>query len=168
LLSASLFILGCVSTACNASEPSITIEQSDDVSIYSTVIRQIYDRIYQCNAVYIIRYTDDTNFDPRTKPSEPILLSETMQSEITIMLQDLPAEIVWVNSSDEVEKGSYGEVLDRGVIITIGNIQPQDNGTVQIYASQFMAPLCAEGDTYVLEFIEGIWKITGNTMLWIS
>jgi hypothetical protein len=92
-----------------------------------------------------------------------------MQSEITIMLQDLPTEVVWVNSSDEVEKNSGREVLGGGVIITIGNIHPQEHGAVQVPASYFMAPTAGGGETYVLEFIEGIWEITGNTgTLWIS
>lgn len=174
VLFAFLLILSCVSTACNTSESSITINQSDEVAIYSTIIRQIYTHTtfngtYQPPSLYIIRYTDNTVGDPKTKPSESILLSETMQSEITTMLQDLPTDVVWVDSFGEVEKNSGREVLDGGAIITIGNIILQEDDSVQLPGSYFMTPTCGGGETYVLEFIDGIWEITGNTgTIWIS
>ena len=170
-----LLILGCISVSCETNELSITLNQSDEVTIYSTVIRDIYlenaiyDSSHQYHALYIVRYTDDTVGDPKTKPSASILLSETMQSEITIMLQDLPTEVVWVNSSDEVEKNSGREVLDGGIIITIGNIILQEDSSVQVPGSHFMSPTGGGGETYVLEFRDGIWEITGNTgTIWIS
>jgi hypothetical protein len=174
MLIASSLILGCVSTACNTTESSITIEQSDEVAIYSAVIRQIYahttfNGTYQPPTIYIIRYTDDTAGDPKAHPSEPILVTEDLQSEITSELQDLPTNIVWVNASDEVEKNSWRDVLDGGAILTLGNIHLQEDNSVQVPGSYFMASLCAGGRTYILEFIENIWEITGTTgTMWIS
>jgi hypothetical protein len=168
LLLVPLFILGCVSTACNTNEPSITIEQSDEVAIYSAIIRQIhthttFNETYQSPALYIIRYTDDRAGDPTANPSEPILISEPVQSEITTTLDDLLIEIIWVNSSTEVEKDSWGTVLDGGAIITLGNIHPQADDLVQVPGSHYMAMDGGRWETYVLEFIEEVWTVTGNT-----
>jgi len=172
LLIASSLILGCVSTACNANGSSITIEQSDEAAIYSAVIRQIYsahDTFNDTTALYIIRYTDDTAGDPTTNPSEPILIPETVQSEIIAALDGLPTEIIWVESFDEVEKTSYGTVINGGVIITLGNINLQGDNSVQIPCSYYMAGCGGDGRTYVLGRVEGIWHITGTTgTMWIS
>jgi hypothetical protein len=168
VLIASLLILGCISIACNATEPSITIEQSDEADIYSSVIRQIYthttfNRTYQPPKIYIINYTDDTAGDPRANHSVPILISEPVQSEITTALDDLPTEIVWVNSSDKVAKDSWGTVLDGGAIIILGNIHLKADNSVQVPGSYYMAMDGGRWETYVLEFIEDVWTVTGNT-----
>jgi hypothetical protein len=172
LLIASSLILGCVSTACNSNEPSIEINQSDEVAIYSAVIRQIYfagHTFGDAPVLYIIQYTDDTASDPKASPSEPILISESVQSEIKTTLDDLPTEIIWVNSSDEVSKDSWGTVLDDGVIITLGNINLQGDNSVQVPCRNYMAMDGGGGRTYVLRRIEGIWHITGTTgTSWIS
>jgi hypothetical protein len=172
LLLISLITLGCVSSACDTNTPSITIEQDDEVAVYSAVIRQIYFARHtfgDAPVLYIIRYTDDTASDPTLNPSEPILIPETLQSEITTALDDLPTEIVWVNSWEEVEKDSWGTVLDGGVIITLGNINLQGDNSVQVPCMNYMDKLGGGGRTYVLRCIEGIWNITGTTgSSWIS
>ena len=173
LLIASLFTLGCVSTACSATEPSITINQSDEVAIYSAVIRQLYigEITYsgsQPPALYTIRYTDDTYGNPRVKASEPVFISETMQSEITTALQDLPTEIVWVNSSDEVAKDSWGTVSNGGAIIILGNIHLQGDDSVQILGSYYMAGDGGGGRMYILEYIDGNFVVTQAQFIWQS
>lgn len=172
LLIISLTTLGCVSTACGNNVPSITIEQDDEVAIYSTVIHQIYfagHTFGNTSTMYIIRYTDDTAADPFENPSGLTLLSESVQLEIKTTLYDLPTEIVWVNSSDEVPKDSWGSVLDGGVIITLGNINLQGDNSVQVPCMNYMGKLGGGGRTYVLRCVEGIWNIAGTTgTMWIS
>ena len=173
ILIASLFILSCASTACNANEPSITIEPSDEVAIYSAVIRQIYiEEITfsgsQPPALYIIRYTNDTYGKPKVKSSEPVFISETIQSEITTTLQDLPTEIVWVNSFDEVAKDSWGTVSNGGAIIILGNIHLQGDDSVQILGSYYMAGDGGGGRMYILEYIDGNFVVTQTQFLWQS
>ncbi|MFA5055556.1 MAG: hypothetical protein WC562_05215 [Dehalococcoidia bacterium] len=168
LLIISLITFGCVSTACGNNVPSITIEQGDEVDIYSAVIRQIhtnttFNGTYQPPTLYIIRYKDDRAGDPTIKSSEPILISENVQSEIIIALQDLPTDIIWVNNFSEVEKDSYGTVLDGGAIVTLGNIHPQTDDSVQVPGSHYMAGDGGRWETYVLELIEGEWELTGTT-----
>jgi hypothetical protein len=112
-------------TACDKGEPSITFSESDQSAIYSAVVRQIYIEgitfggTHQLPALYIIRYTDDTASDPRAKPSESVLILETVQSEIVIALDDLAPDIIWVNSSAEMAKYSWGTLLDGGTIYVL-------------------------------------------------
>jgi hypothetical protein len=151
--------------------PSITIEQDDEVAVYSAVIHQIYfagHTFGDTPTLYIIRYTDDKAGDWSAKSSEPILIPETLQSEITTALDDLPTEIIWVNSWEEVEKDSWGTVLDGGVIITLGNINLQRDNSVEVPCSYYMAGDGGGGRTYVLKRVEGIWHITGTRGGWIS
>lgn len=171
LLLISLITLGSVSAACDTNVPSITIEQDDEVAIYSAVIRQVYfagHTFGDAPTLYVIRYTDDTASDPIANPSELTLLSESVQSEIGTTLDDLQTEIVWVNSSDEVPQDSWGSVLDGGVIITFGNVNLQGDNSVQVPCSYYMARTGGGGRTYVLKRVEGIWHITGTIGGWIS
>jgi hypothetical protein len=60
-------------------------------------------------------------------------------------------------------------VKDGGAIITLGNIDLQKNGSIQLAGSIYIANLAAGGITYVLEKKNGVWEITGTTQVrWIS
>ncbi len=167
---------GWVLAACGTKEPLKRIEPSDTVGIYSAVIRQIYvaDDTFggtlQPPTLYIIRYTDDKAGSPMGESGESVLLAESAQSEVTTALQDLPTEIVWVDAFEDVAlDATTGSVVNGGAIITLGNIYPQEDGSVQVSGSIYVASLGAGGQTYVLTQIDGVWEITGTTGgRWIS
>jgi hypothetical protein len=57
----------------------------------------------------------------------------------------------------------------KGVVFTLGNIQPQNDGTVHVPASLYFANLGAGGRTYILTKVDGVWTITGTAGAeWIS
>ena len=59
---------------------------------------------------------------------------------------------------------SNGQIAEgEGIYITLGNLYPQDDGTVQLPIFMLCGGLCALGKTYVLSHIEGAWQITGST-----
>jgi hypothetical protein len=59
--------------------------------------------------------------------------------------------------------------MGRGAAFHLGKLVPQADGRVQVAGSIYVASLAAGGTTYVVEWQEGQWVVTGNTgTQWIS
>jgi hypothetical protein len=54
-------------------------------------------------------------------------------------------------------------VAGKGVIITLGNVHFQEDGSALISASIYIANMAVGGLTYVTERIDGTWQIVGDT-----
>lgn len=166
-----LSILGLAACTAVAPQPAI-----DEIEVYTAVIRQIYtvDDTFggtlQPPLVYIISQTNDSIGDPdiEQKPSQPI--DAASQEAIVSALADLPAQWVWVNGRDEVPTNpDNGRIEDEGVIITLGNIHLQDDGTVFVSGSIYVGMLAAGGQTFILEQTDSGWAVIGTTgVQWMS
>jgi hypothetical protein len=177
VLALALILTGCgfLGARAGTSDES-KLEDADSVAIYAQIIRRLateddtFGGSLNPRTLYVIRATDDAAGDPMSGQSESVLLSETAQTAITEALSDLPAEIVWVDSRDEVPLDEERHaVIEGGAVITVGNVHPQEDGTVHVAGSIWIAMLAAGGQTYVLEQIDGAWMITGTTgVMWIS
>lgn len=160
--------------ACRSTSSKPT--EQDTIAIYQTVIKQMYrsDDTFggalEKPALYIVRATNDSAGDPSLGPSEPVLLSETVQEGISDALADLPTTVIWVDSFNQVKLDPAGGfVSNKGVIITLGNINYENKDKALVSASIYVANLAAGGKTYILEKQNGIWAITGTTGVeWIS
>jgi hypothetical protein len=120
--------------------------------------------------VYILTNTDDSVGDPDIEQTGSQALSTAVQTEITRVLAHLPTQIIWVDDKTAVPMDTTtGAVANNGVIITLGNIHSQKNGTAQVSGSIYIASLAAGGQTYLLEQVNGVWQISGTTgVQWIS
>ncbi len=156
----SMLVVGCGGRHPYPATPGTPTPQpdADTVAIYATVVRRLCTRddsfggTYKPAVVYLVRQTDDRAGDPSTPRGEPVVLPEAVQNGIGVALRDLPARVVWVNSPEDVPKDARtGEVKGHGVIVTLGNIRPQEDGTVHVPASIYVANLAAAGQTYVLQ-----------------
>lgn len=159
--------------ATAASKPMNTPEPlSDDDAgqIYAAAIREVYNVDHSFGGeppdfpfVYIATTTDEgTLLDaPATPPQK---LSPELQQIIEAELTDQPFEIIWVASLDEVPVDkSNGQVAEgKGIYITLGNVLPQDDGTVQLPFYMLCGGLCALGKVYVLADADGAWQVTGS------
>lgn len=146
----------------------------DPAEIYALVVRQLYTVDHTFGqpplfpVVYLLRRTDDSAGSPGLSSNSQTIFHGDQQ-RITSLLADLPAEFVWVDSAADVPKDPQGAVADRGAIITLGNIEPQPDGSLHAPASIYMGMLAAGGQTYVLEATGGAWQITGVAgPVWIS
>lgn len=174
LLRFVLFLLALAAVGCGGAPAELT--EAEEAEIYATIIRQIYTEddtfggTLQPGRVYVIGTTDDSAGDPSMEESNSALIAESVRQEVTTRLSDLPTEIVWIESRDEVALDpDTGAVSDDGVIITLGNVDPQDETSVYVPSSIYVAGLAAGGQTYVVERMEGVWTVTGNTGAeWIS
>jgi hypothetical protein len=158
---------------CRSLSPKPT--EQDTIAIYQTVITQIYQSddtfggTLEKPILYLVRTTNDATGDPYLQRSSSVVLSEMVQQDITAALSNLPTTIIWVDSFDQVSLDSAGAVDDKGVIITLGNINYENNDKALLAASIYVASLAAGGKTYVVEKKDGIWVITGTTGgEWIS
>lgn len=172
MVSLNLLLLLTFLPACTTS----VLSEDDKVAIYVTVIRQMYtvdhtfgDEPPNWLIIYLLRDTDDTAGDPRVTETNSIRLPESVQVAVVAALDNLPAKFIWVDNRHEVIDESIMAVKDNGALITLGNTYLKDDKTVQVASSIYFASTGAGGMTYVIEKIDGVWKITGNTgVRWIS
>jgi hypothetical protein len=86
-------------------------------------------------------------------------------------LADLPAEIDWVESWDDVPLEEEGGAVrgGDGVIVTLGNIHSTGEDIVEVPSGLYCGGLCGTGMTYVVERQGDTWMVTGITgPVWIS
>jgi hypothetical protein len=157
-----------VLAACNTS----SISDDDQSSIYAAVARQLYtvDHTFGDNPPnFPIVYLVGDTYSP-TVGDEYIDIKESVKTAVVNALSDLPAQFIWVQHRDEVpiDEATSG-VEGGGAIFTLGSIELQEDGAVQVAASLYFASLGGGGTTYVLERGNGQWHIVGTTsQMWIS
>ena len=163
--------------SCRGSDKESGLTVQDEAAVYAVVIRQLatIDDTFGGNlnpaTIYVIKNTDDTVGNPGDQEARSKTIPDTSHSNITGMLSDISAKIIWVDKFEdaEFEQTQYSEVKDGGAIITLGNIYVKANGSVQVAGSIYTANMAAGGTTYVLEKVEGSWEITGRVGgFWIS
>ncbi len=173
LIVAASFLLG--SASCAVSSNELTTQEEE--AVYAEVIRQLatVDDTYGGNlnplTIYVISNTGDGTGRPEDEENPSRAIPESVQSEITGLLDDLPGDIIWIEKRQdaEFEDNEGAEVKNRGAIISIGNIQVQADGSVQVAGSIYTASMAAGGTTYILKKIDGAWRITGRVGgFWIS
>jgi ABC-2 type transport system permease protein len=159
-------------------------DEATQAEIYAAVARQMLgvDNTFGGHnpgwkTVYLVSTTNDAVGDPNLAQARPVELSSSVMADVSKRLSNLPVKIVWVQSRESVPtdpKTSEVIVPDagsdaKGVIFTFGNIHPQKDGSVQVSGSLYFANLGAGGKTYLLQKVDGVWKITGTTGVeWIS
>jgi hypothetical protein len=157
--------------------PNTILAAGDEAGIYAAAVRQLYtvdhtfgDQPPNFPVVYLIQWTDDGVGDPEAPRSEPHLLPPAIQEAIVGALADLPADLIWVDSKDEVPlEGNGGQVKGGGAVITMGNIYVQDDGSAHVSVSIYFGSTGGAGKTYVLQQIDGAWQVVGTTGVeWIS
>ena len=146
----------------------------DPAEIYAAVIRQVvtvdhtFGQPPDFPIVYLVRQTSGNLAIPGSAAgSETIFPGD--QQRISALLADLPSKFVWVDRIDDAPRGEYERVAGDGAAVQVGAITPQEDGSLQVPGSIFIAPLAAGGQTYVLQFIDGRWTITGKAgPVWMS
>jgi hypothetical protein len=157
--------------------PEEAAAEADAAAIYAAVVRQLYEVDHSFDQppnwpyLYILGETDDSIAGlGEIGASESI--PPAAQEAITEMLADLPAEITWVESWDDVPVEEEGGAVreGNGVIFTLGNIHPTDDeDTVEVPSGLYCGGLCGTGMTYIVERQGDMWVVTGVTgPVWIS
>ena len=169
-----------VATATPNSVPGATSvaipAESDEVAIYQAVIRKLAGLddnaggIQPRRTLYILRTTSIPVGDPELHERNPIAISDSIQTGIVAALASAPVKIVWVDRFDQAPTDkNNGQVLDHGVVISLGNLYFQSNSKVLVPASTTAGPMTTSGRTYVVQEQAGVWTVTGTTGFeWMS
>ncbi len=155
-------------TATPVETAVLSIEGAEG-EIYAAAIRQVYNVDHSFGSppgfplVFISTTTDDGALLDAPWAAEQELRPELLQA-VEAELADQPFEIIWVKSLDDVPMDeSKARIADgQGIYITLGNILPQDDGTVQLPFFMYCGALCALGKIYVLTAVDGVWLVTGS------
>lgn len=158
---------GAASTPISSGTPQ-PVDEVNAAEIYAAAVDRVYNVEHSFSdpadfpLVYMATNTaDGTLLGLPATPEQELDLE--LRRSIADELADQPFEIIWVESLDEVPQDDGGYLAEgQGIYITVGNIIPQENGTVQVPLHMHCGPLCASGKVYVLEKIEGAWQVTGN------
>lgn len=153
----------------------LNLSEDDQAAIYAAVVRQLYTVDHTCGeppnfpVVYLERTTYDGIGDPDIPQVESRVLPESVQTVVVDALADLPAEFLWVDGHHTVPMDASSTVVGGGAIFTLGNIHIQEDNSVLVPASLYLATEGAGGRTYVLEKVDGVWQVTGDTgVQWIK
>ena len=176
LIALSLTLILSTMAACATPSSTLTEDNQAKAAIYAAVVRQLYtvDHTFgeppNFPIIYLVENTDDSVGDSEVPQTKSNLLLSSVQVAIMAALDDLPAELVWVGNFDEVPLDSQtGAVEGNGAIITLGNTHFQEDGSALVSASIYIANMAVGGLTYIVERIDGVWHIVGDTgVRWMS
>jgi hypothetical protein len=163
---ASLFLV--ITTSIVACGSPSTISMSEKTDIYSAVILQLYsidhnyEETFNLPVLYMVETIDDEAGGRHITEPTSVVLEESVKQGILANLDDISADLIWVKRFSDVT-WDEGRVEGGGAIITLGNIQLQEDGSVQVAISIHYASLGAEGLTYIVEQVEGNWQVIGDT-----
>jgi ABC-type transport system involved in multi-copper enzyme maturation permease subunit len=142
----------------------------DQSVIYGAAIYQLYSVDFFSNQpppsgdIYLVQWTAVTTDDTDIARGESRQLPEEVQAQISAELEDLPAQAHWISNPDELEYlPETGEIEGGGVIITLGNIQDQGDGSVLVTAGIFPGNAKGMSRSYKVERVEGVWQVTEIT-----
>jgi hypothetical protein len=163
-----LAVAGCTAADEPTGDP-VPADSGDEAPIYAAAIRQIYTVDHSFGEppgwplVYAVNSTDDAVMpDAPVAPSQD--LAPELQAAIQAELVDQPFELIWIDSMDEAPIDSNNGQIAEGesIIITLGNIHPQNDGTIQMPFFMTCGGLCGIGKIYILSQVDGAWRVTGS------
>jgi len=114
-----LSLTGCGNTS---------ITNNDSIEIYQLLIHYVYlednsfGKPVDIKYLYILKDTDDIVGDSQTTEQPSQRITDEVMDGISTKLSDLPLEIIWVNSRNEVLNPSVSLTVKDGAIVTLGNI----------------------------------------------
>lgn len=159
----------CAAPGSREGSPNPTgLGDDETAQIYATAIVEIctvdhsFGESPRWPLVYLLSNTDDL-----AMTGGPIAPSQTMTAElqeaITAELASQPFELKWIADMNEAPiDPNNGQVAQgEGIVITLGNVHPQTDGSVQLSFFMTCGGLCGIGKTYVLNQVSGSWKVTG-------
>ncbi len=144
------------------------LDTDDAAAIYELVIRQVcgpddtFGGSLDPAVAYVVGTTGGASMDPDAPVTELMLLPDSLEEAISDRLSDAPFEVVWVESEADVERDADGRVSGNGVIVTLGSLAIQEDGSVAVSGQIYIANLAAGLRTYVIEMVDGVWTITGT------
>lgn len=144
------------------------LSTADAAAIFELVVRQVcgpddtFGGKLDPPVAYIVRRAGGVSMGPDARESEPKSIPDSLQEAISARLADAAFDVEWVDSSYDVQRDSDGSVVGGGVIVTLGVLVIQENGSVEVSGQTYIANLAAGLRTYVIGLVDGAWTIIGT------
>jgi hypothetical protein len=143
----------------------------DEAAIYVAAIRQIANASNPPKSgankavIYVVRGPNDNVVNLMAPPSRESTSFLTGPVQVAISAGLAPyRQVRWVNSRKDVELlPGTGAVKGGGAIVEFGHVARVSPGKVQVPVGIYYGNVGASGATYVIEKVDGVWKVTGNT-----
>jgi hypothetical protein len=159
---------GCIPAEDTKDDPN-PAESNDEAQIYAAAIREIHSIERARDLVYVVTTTEDMAiFDGQTAAAQ--LLSIDLQEAIAAELAGESFELIWIKEFDDAafdpanwrETPGWRIADGEGMVITLGNIYPQEDGSVQLSFFMTCADLCGSGKNLVLTEDSNNWHVTDS------
>ena len=160
--------VGCTATGTPNNDPNPT-DIHDNAQIYATAIREIHTYARSSSLVYVVIPTEDmVIFVGPIHPSQK--LAADLQEAITAELAEENYQLIWIEAFEDAptspinqETGDGWKIAEgEGMIITLGNIHPQEDGSVQLSFFMACADVCGIGMNLILNQDYGNWHVSGS------
>ena len=137
--------------------------------MYAVAIREIQSYARSHQSVYVVTKTEDLSISEAPQAPSQSIPAE-LQQAISDELTGAQFEISWIGEFDDAPldpadwRSNPGWKIDggNGMVITLGNLHPQEDETVQLSFWMSCADMCGVGKIYVLEKTFDSWHIKGT------
>lgn len=159
---------GCTATEDTSDDPNAS-DANDEAQIYAAAISEIHSYARSSGLVYLLTTKEDLAYaDAPIAPSQNI--PADLQEAITAELAGEPFEMIWIEAFADAPVGPINQqsaagwhiAEGDGIVISLGNIHPQEDGSVQLSFFMTCADVCGVGKTYVLSQSNGNWHVSGS------
>jgi hypothetical protein len=158
------FLYRVIVPLIQAAQPEDSV--STDAEAYALVIHTLVGRSNLTGSTLYIRTltNDGVAQGVMIKDVNPKPIPTSVQTDITRLLADLHAEVVWIG---DYEAG-MAAAQEGDLVFSLSSIQPQENGSVQVAVGYSCPGWCGAGANYILEAVDNGWHIIGETGGWTS
>jgi ABC-type transport system involved in multi-copper enzyme maturation permease subunit len=154
----------------DALQRGMALPSMEQGSIYAAVALQLLEVDHGMEsppdppAVYLVAKTDDKGGSAAGAPqSDPQSIPQEVQEVFFKLTSAANNNFKWIQSFDDVPLTDNGEVKGGGVIITLGNIYVQEDGSAAVTGWLFYSATREVLKTYTLTNENGVWTVNGSS-----
>jgi len=148
--------------------PAAELGQDEQVAIYATVVRHL---VAQSRSAWPVIFVEP-RLVARVKPEEPPANGGLVPAGLVEALQDLAPRVELASAEEAIDwsrdQPGWGMATrDDGILVTLGPIQAQPDGTVLVAAQWHVHAVNGGCYEYRLRRV-GAWAVVEATLQWLS
>jgi len=149
--------------------PAIELDHDEQVAIYVTAVRHL---VAQSRSAWPVVFVEP-RLVARLKPSEPPADGGPLPAGLVEALQDLAPRVELASAEQAINRdpnqpGWGMATRDGGILVTLGPVRPQPDGTVLLAVQWHVHAVNAGCYEYRLRRMGGVWTVVEATLQWLS
>jgi hypothetical protein len=149
--------------------PTADLSQGEQVAIYATAVRHL---VAQSRSTWPVVFVEP-RLVARVKPAEPPADGGPVPAGLVEALQGLAPRVELASADEAINRdpnqpGWGMATRDGGILVTLGPIQPQPDGTVVLGAQWHVHAVNAGCYEYRLRRAGGVWIVVEAALRWLS